>query len=264
MRIDASFREQWEPTEDGWQFVLPDGWMQGRSMFGGLTAAAAVALGARSVDEARSLRVASVQLLRPVKAGVLGGTAKVLREGKGTTFVEVRLRQSSDVVALVQLVFVRPRTGSVALEDAAPPDVPGPEGLADLPYLPGITPEFTQHARLRWARGPLPFSGADEAGFDGWCRFRGPAGDAEGLIAMLDLWPTPTLALANGPTFASTVTWTAHIVGAPNAWRQGEGWAQFRYRSVAARAGFHTVVGELWGSDGALLAWTEQLVAFFD
>lgn len=261
MRIDASLRERWSETDAGWRISLPEGWMQGRSVFGGLTAATAVALGARQVDASRRLRTVNVQLLRPVSAGETHGVARVLREGKGTAFVEVRLSQSGAEIAVAQLVFVRPREGSLALPTPERPAVTPPDDLVDLPYLEGITPEFTQHAQMRWARGSAPFTGGSEPSFDGWCRLRVPAGDVEGLVTMLDLWPSPTLGLVSKPTFASTVSWTAHVLDVPSSF---DGWFQFHYAAMAAREGFHTVAGQLWAPDGALVGWTEQLVAFFD
>lgn len=261
MRIDASLRERWLREDEGWRFELPEGWQQGRSVFGGLTAAALAALGARQVDEDRRLRTANLQLMRPVTPGTVRGAARVLREGRGAAFVETRLAQGGAEAALAQLVFVRPREPSLALPSPPPPLRVDPETLEDLPYVPGVVPEFVQHAQLRWAQGSPPFSGGAEARFAGFCRLREPAGDAEGLLAMLDLWPSPTLGLLDRFAFASTVSWTAHLLGAPARF---DGWFQFEYEAVAARAGFHTVVGRLFDPSGELVGWTEQLVAVFD
>lgn len=261
MKIDASLREQWFQVDDGWRMTLPEGWMQGRSVYGGLTAAVTVALGARQVDASRRLRTMNVQLLRPVAPTETHGVARVLREGKGTAFVEVRLSQAGEEIAVAQLTFVRPREGSLALPSPERPTIDGPDGLIDLPHIPNVTPEFVQHAHMRWADGRAPFTGTTERYFDGWCGFRVPAGDAEGLIALLDVWPSPTLSMMKKPTFASTVTWTAHVLDIPASLDE---LLQFRYRAVAAQDGFHTVAGHLWGPDGRLLAWTEQLVALYD
>lgn len=260
-KIDASLRERWRRDDRGWALELPPGWSQGRTVFGGLSVAAMSALGARHVDADRRLRLCSTQLLRPVVAGEVRGDVSVLREGKGTAVVEVRLIQAAELVALCQLVFVTPREGSLEVAAAAAPPPADVEGLVDLPYLAGVVPEFTQRVQMRWAKGSPPFTGGTERRFEGYCRFREPAGGAEGVLAMLDVWPSPTLGLLSKPAFASTVSWTAHLIRAPE---RLEGWCQFEYETAVGREGFHTAVGRLYDQDGALLGWTEQLVALFD
>ncbi|MBL4635437.1 MAG: thioesterase family protein [Kofleriaceae bacterium] len=56
------------------------------------------------------------------------------------------------------------------------------------------------------------------------------------------------------------MTWTAHIFDVPE---QRNGWYGFRYETLQGKDGMHTVVGKLFGEDGSLIAWTEQLVAVF-
>ncbi|MCA9585119.1 MAG: thioesterase family protein [Myxococcales bacterium] len=261
MEIDATLRERWKAVDGAHELELPAGWMQGRSVFGGLTGAACVALGARHVSPERVLRTVSTQLIAPVAAGPVRGRAVVVREGKGVSFVDVRLSQDERDVASASMVFVTPRHGSLVVPAAAAPDGPGPETLVDLPYIPGFVPEFTQNVQMRWASGSVPFSGGTSPRFHGYCRFRDHAGDAEGIVAMLDVWPSPTLGMLTKPAFASTVSWTAHVHHVP---RSFDGWFTFEYETVAGADGFHTVAGRLFAPDGAFAGWTEQLVALFD
>ena len=74
MDFDASLRNRWEPTSAGWRVDLPDGWNQGRSVFGGLTAALLHALAASQVDSGRVLRSMSLQFVRPVRPGDASAT----------------------------------------------------------------------------------------------------------------------------------------------------------------------------------------------
>jgi acyl-CoA thioesterase len=261
MRFDASLREGWTPRGEGWEHTLPEGWMQGRSVFGGLTAAMAASLAAREVDDGRRLRTMSIQLLRPSVPGPVLGSTRALREGKTTRFVESRLRQDDGEVAVASLCFVRPRRGSVRVPAPAPSARPDPEDAREMPYLEGITPQFTRQIAMRFASGDRPFSGAAAARFTGFCRFRGDGGDEEGLLGLLDAWPCPSLSLLSAPAFASTVSWTAHLIHVPTDFA---GWFYYEYETVVGAEGFHTAVGRLYGPDGALAAWSEQLVAVFD
>lgn len=267
LALDRTLRDRWQPAEDAFTCPMPAGWAQGRSVFGGLTAAMVAALGRRHVGDERILRSQSVSLLQPVLPGPVSGSVCTLREGKGVRFVEVRLHQRPEpdaeerLVATAQLTFIRPRANSVRVEAPARWEGPDPDSLAPVPYIPGVMPEFLQHVDMRWAAGSPPYSGAEEAHFLGYCRFRGPSGDAEGLIALLDAWPSPTLSRLTGPAPASTVTWNAHLLAIPDTF---EGWFAFEYRTVVGADGFHTAVGQLHAPDGRLVGWTEQLMAVFD
>ncbi|MEM9067998.1 MAG: thioesterase family protein [Myxococcota bacterium] len=258
--INEELRERWFQDADGWRFDMPTGWMQGRSVFGGLTAAAAVALGMRHVDTSRRLRTLNVQLLRPVVAGVVRGTCVKTREGKNISFLEVRLTQNESLVAIVNLIVVVPRASKVRVELPMESIDASPDDLKELPYVPGLTPEFTQHVSMRWATGSPPFQNDPSRSFTGFCRFRGEAGGVEGVIGLLDVWPSPTLSMLSKPAFASTVMWTAHIASVPTF----DDWFRFTYETAMGEDGYHTAVGKLHDAKGNVVGWTEQLVVVFD
>ncbi|MCK6509586.1 thioesterase family protein [Myxococcota bacterium] len=264
MKLDAHLREQWHQTPEGWRFVVPEGWMQGRSIFGGFTAAALAALGYRHIDADRVLRTMNIQLTHPTVPGEAQGQITILREGKNTTFAQAQLFQNGQITATASLIFTKPRETSKPVLPSlrwSPITEPPPEQLDDLPYLPEIFPEFTQHFAMRWAQGSPPFSSAQEASFSGYCRFRKPAGDAEALLGLLDAWPCPSFSIVDRPIMASTVTWTAHLLAIPTDF---DGWFAFTYETVAGEGGFHTAVGRLHDPQGNLVGWTEQLVILFD
>lgn len=261
MKIDASLRDLWTQDGSSWTVSLPDGWMQGRSVFGGVTAASMAALGRRHVsDDARLLRSASIQLLAPVTAGDVQGSAAILREGRNITFVEVRLTQADALVGRSTLVFARPRESTLDVAAPPAPQTDDPETMLAMPYIEGVVPEFTKNVDMRFAEGRPPFMGSTEAAFTGVFRYRVPLGDTEGLLALLDTYPPPTLSLAKKPTFASTANWTAHLLASPATF---EDWFTVRYETLAGAHGLHTVVGHLYDAEGTLVAWSEQLVAIF-
>jgi len=258
--FDATLRDRWSMTGSSWRMDVPAGWRQGRSLFGGLTVASAAALARRHVEPARALRTTSSFLLRPVTSGALHAELRVLREGKTTTFTEVRLAQDGHEVAVIGCVFTKP-TQSALRVDGPMWEGPPVDGLADLPYLEGVMPEFTQHVAFRWASGAPPYSRATDPRFAGYCRFHVPAGDIEGVLGLLDVWPNPSISMLDSFAPASTVTWTAHVVAVPESFDQ---WFGFSYETIAGRDGFHTVLGRLYDASGQLIGITEQLVAVFE
>lgn len=261
MKFDASLRDRWSRSGDDWCFEMPAGWMQGRGVFGGLTVASAAALALRHVDPSRPLRAISTQFARPVAAGEVNASVRVVREGRTATFAETIVRQHGRDAALVAMVFATPHTAATPIAASTHWKGPDPDSLEEFRYVPGVFPEFTQNVAYRWASGGVPFSAAEHARFTGYCRFRAPAGDVEGVIGLLDAWPCPSLSVLKAPVFASTVTWTAHILRVPDAF---DGWFPFAYETVVGAGGFHTAVGRLYDPDGALIGWSEQLVAVFE
>lgn len=274
--FDETMRAGWtregdgDDAGEGWRFELPGGWGQGRAVFGGLTVAAAASLALRvsgasggGGDDERPLRTISSQLLRPLSAGGIEGRCRRLREGKNVTFLEVRLAQGGQEALVASVVLAKPRAGALVVPPAPRWEGPAVETLKDLPYVPGMMPECTQHIAYRWANGAYPYTGADEARFAGYCRLRVPYGGVEGLLGLLDAWPNPSVVMLKGPAAESTVSWTAHLLALPPPEAFDEGWFAFEYETICGAAGFHTIVGRLHAPDGALVGWTEQLLALF-
>ncbi len=257
--LDPSLRERWRPDGARWRSTIPEGWLQGRSVFGGVSAALVVALGA-TLAEDRRLRTMSIHLVRPVLSGEVVGEVALIRAGRNVSFIEVRLLQGEAECARATLVYVVPNPE--ALHIPAPHAFPStpPETLPAMPRNSVLIPEFVQHVEMRWLSGHPPFSGAEDGDFTGFCRFLGPAGGPEGLVALLDVWPAPPLSMLTRPAPASTVNWTAHLLEVPESL---DDWCYYTYKTVAGEGGYHTCAGLLYDAKGVFLAYSEQLVALY-
>lgn len=265
---NSLFSTKWTITESAENRVLAElsfspGWTQGRTIFGGYTAAAAAVLACSHLPEYK-LRTMQAQLLAPIVAEVVNGELIVLRRGRTMAFCEVRIHQDNALRAVFSYAFANARE-SIAVPGPAAPEFQAPEKALELPYLEGLTPEFTKHLEYRFCEGGIPFRGGDEASFGGYVRFRKSAESPmtiSELIAMLDTWPCPTLCLLNRPVPGSTATWTAHLIEAPKT--SASDYYKFRYRTLAAKDGFSTVLGQLWDQSGKLVAFSEQTSVVFD
>jgi acyl-CoA thioesterase len=129
-----------------------------------------------------------------------------------------------------------------------------------LPYLPGVTPEFTRHFEFHYTEGGLPFSGSKEPVLGGFFRHQSQASGLEAVVALVDAWPAPLLPLATGPLPASSIRWSAHFMGAPPTSFDGYWW--YRSHVIRAESGYASIVGRLYAGD-TLIAWSEQLVAAY-
>ncbi|RMG94929.1 MAG: thioesterase family protein [Deltaproteobacteria bacterium] len=262
--IDASLRDRWIAGEDGsFTAELPDGWAQGRSIFGGLSAAYAVALGRKVADPRRRLRHFGATMMRPMAPGPVSGRVEVLRTGRTTQFVKARLLQDGAVALEAGLTYVVPEpVGRVEVEPPAPPPAPPPDGLPGFPPDDPFAPRFLANVDVRLAVPNVPFRGGSEALLDGYCRFRQPFGAEEGIVALVDIWPCPSLVLCRGPVPASTVTWSLHLLADPP--ERTHDYFRYIYRTFEGHGGFHTAVGTLYDPAGRAVVHSEQLVAIFD
>ena len=249
-----------QPDADG-VFHFPDDWAQGRTAFGGVQAAAALtALRSRVPD--RPLRSASVQFIGPSGSAVRAAV-DVLREGRSVTHTRCDFVGDDGVVTTLNAAFGDSRRSVVDVRPRR--ELPARDAALVMPYLPGITPAFTQHVELRWSEGGLPFTGSPTRHHAGWCRHRTEPGAADGaLLGLLDAWPAPALQAFRGPAPASTVAWSAQLVATPPTVTVDD-WFFLEAKVLAAAAdGFATIRAEMWSAEGALVAHMEQLVAVFD
>lgn len=93
---------------------VPDDWLQGRTLFGGMQAIVGLAA-MRSLVPEVPLGSLQVTFLAPVPGGPVTARAKVLRSGKSATHVEARIVDGDKALALLVGVFGLPRPSAVAL-----------------------------------------------------------------------------------------------------------------------------------------------------
>jgi acyl-CoA thioesterase len=253
----------WTPDGQGaWRGEVPAAWMQGRAAFGGVVTAAALRALRAEIGHERPLRSLTASFIAPVQPGEAQARAQVLRAGRALSHGEARVEQEGTTCAVLLGAFGEDRPSGVVVEGARVTPPCSPDAVQDMPYIEGVVPRFVQSFHLRWAEGDYPFSGSAQGSFGGWCRHRTEARGVEGLIGLLDAWPAPVLPMLKGPAPASTVRWATHIVGDVDAAMAG--WCWFTSRAISAGGGYASTLNHLYSEDGALIAWTEQLVAIFD
>lgn len=189
--------------------VTPD-WLQGRTVFGGLQAA--IALRAmRTLVPDTPLRTLQGTFLSPVGEGMVTARAKVLRTGKSATHVEARLVDGDATLALLVGVFGTARESAVRVR---PQPAPAPQGKAiDFPFMPGLTPAFTQHFKVRWLQGLPPYTGDTRTWhlLDVGLRDEGRATEGH-VLAIADFIPPVALSHLNTPAPGSTLTWMIELL----------------------------------------------------
>ncbi len=256
------------------RFPVTACWQQGRTVFGGLMAALAVqamrdiAGAAWPADVA--LRALQTNFIGPMGAGTGEIEVHTLREGKNVRQVQATLRQNGEMAAVFVGVFGSPRDSRLpALEPEMPALPAAPESLTPLPYIPGLTPAFTQHIDFRLAQGSLPYMGGSgwETSFymrlhDGEIDPRTAHLDEVLAVMFADAAPTPALSRLSGPAPASSVSWALEL----RPLRPGvaaQGWWRVDKEALAVREGYVNERSALWAPDGTLAAYGYQVVSIY-
>ena len=244
--------------------ILPD-WMQGRTTYGGLSAAICLEAAQRTCPEAPPLRSALVSFIGPA-GGAVEARANVLRQGKSVTFVEAdvsQVKEGGDKGLATRCAFAfggaRASQWNRTFTPApvmAPPEECGPFGPPDAAV------HFTRHFDSRLAKGGRPISGSSEHDHFIWVRHRDE--DAHGIVALLALADMPPPALM--PMFTefapiSSMTWMVNVlVDEP---KTRDGWWLLQSRAEHAGDGYSSQDMLVWNRDMELVIAGRQSVAIF-
>lgn len=240
--------------------TIPPDWMQGRTTYGGLSAAICLETARRAFPEAPPLRSAMVSFIGPA-GGAVEGRAKILRQGKSVTFVEADLSGEKGIATRCQYAFGDARPSQWSRTFTPPPDMPAPEACE--PYIPeGLGPPFASHFETRLAKGARPATGSDEFDHYIWVRHRDR--EATGMVALLALADMPPPALM--PMFKefapiSSMTWMVNALCDEPKTR--DGWWLLRTRAEHASGGYSSQDMPVWNRDGELVIAGRQSVAIF-
>ncbi|HSW84700.1 MAG TPA: thioesterase family protein [Usitatibacter sp.] len=239
---------------------VPEDWLQGRTLFGGLQAVVGLAA-MRSLAPAAPLRSLQVTFLAPVPGGPVHARARILRSGKNATHVEARIVDGDNTLAFMVGVFGLQRPSAVTLRPQQPEVTP--ENPFEMRWIPGVTPNFTQHFKARWIAGGPPWSGIERPGnvIELGMRDQGNATESH-VVAMADFIPPIALSYLKKPVAAASLTWMLELLGEEVSTLPLEGW-RLDAMMTAAHSGYINQSLVLWGPGGVPVALGRQTMVVF-
>lgn len=247
-------------TDEGFRLVIPESWHQGRTGYGGFSAALALAAARRVGEALPALRSAQVAFVGPLY-GEIEARARVLRRGKNATWLAVELLRGSEVGLAATFVFMGPVDSSLHLNDCGPPPelIPLEEAAELRPG--GFAPVFLRnHFDVRHA---LPRRDEKRPEMCWWVRPKEHAELDPALAALLsaDGVPPAVMPLMNPGVMVSTMTWQVNMLTSAPMTR--DGWWLLRSAGTYAEAGCSSQQMQLWNADGAPVLAAMQSVALF-
>jgi acyl-CoA thioesterase len=236
---------------------LPDDWRQGRTAYGGLTAAFAYQAARDTHAQLPPLRSAQIAFIGPVGA-TMHARATMLRRGRSSAFVEVRLDSDGELAMIGTFLFMADRASPVSLAAADAPAAPQPEDAE--PAMRGKGPAYRSQLEFRHA---ATMEDRRKPELLRWARLREREGLdlAAELLLIGDALPAAILPMLDTPPMVSSANWTVHLpVGELD---RHDGWWLVRSKALSAVGGISCQDMAVWNRDRKAALWGSQAVSFF-
>ena len=239
-------------------------WTQGRSAFGGLSAAFAVTAMSKALGQDLPMRSLMVSFIGPIPPGEVSVTTRCLRQGRNVTQMQADVLVGDEVCLQAMGVFGHAREGLVVPARRMEKPVPREQGLhivAHRKRLPAFLGQFDGY----WVSDGLPFSGKPSRELNLWARHEGDMTrfPAERLVAIADIPPPVILSYYDSPSVpASSLTWSLEFVKPPQAVTAD--WFYLEFTAEAAAEGYTQQSGRIFEESGELCALSRQCMVYFE
>lgn len=244
---------------------IPEKWGQGRATFGGLVAAVLYEKLSQSLSQPRPVQSIMVSFVAPVAPGKLDIETIILREGKSAIQVQCSASQDGKVAAVMLASFGSSRESGVSVLPELASEFNAPQQANEFPFVPGLTPDFTQYFDYRYTQGKLPFMGSKDTDMGGWIKLREPSLEVAGvpeILALLDAWPPAVFTMLKKPASFSSLTWTVSFVEQPEDCKANDWW-QYQANIESSNHGYSHIDASLWDKNGRVAVISRQTVSVF-
>lgn len=261
VEIASKHKQQPEAT-----LTIPKEWSQGRTVFGGLSAALLYTAAKQYISDDRLIRSMTTSFVGPLLCDTTFSIrVEIVREGKNVSQMQVRAIQDEKNCVLVQLCFAKARESKTGVENNEEHNMAVPNKAKFFPKIPKVTPNFLRHFDLSINAGGLPFTGKKSSIYYGWMRFKqAPKAITEAhIICMIDAWPPTLLQQLRWPAPASTVSWNLEFIY-PHRALSPDDWFAYKADTRQAADGYGHTEASIWDIHGEIIALSRQTVAVFD
>lgn len=249
--------------------TLDPSWGQGRTTFGGMSAALIMRRlngQAEQLGELRSLNIAFCGPLFTDQPFEI--ESQTIRAGKSVAHLQGSVVQDDKTATLVNACFSRERESDIQVEAQAV-SVPAIEAGQKLPFIKGLTPDFVEHIDFIYHSGQFPFTNSKLNHIHGMMRFSDNPScfTNEHLIALIDAWPPTVLQKLKTLAPCATVTWSLELVTPLSQLKQPLQGSDYLYYEAEIRQadnGYAHTEARIYTLDGTLLALSRQLITVYD
>lgn len=239
--------------------TITDDWLQGRTTYGGLTAALCLEAALELVTD-MPVRAAQVAFIGPV-GGDIVISPSVLRRGKSSAFVSVDLVSEGGLMARCIFTFGAKRESKLSQTSRSCPQVPAPDACPS--FFGERRPNFSRNFNIRLAAGNGPMTGAEHGDMTVWLRHKdeGALWNPTTLLSLADAPPPAAMSTFTEPAPISSMTWMAEFL--TDEITTTEGWFLAHHEAQATRDGYSSQSMRLWNRSGDPVMIGRQTVAIF-
>lgn len=250
-----------QADNDRFRITLPPDWLQGRTAYGGLSAALCVEATLRAFPDLPKLRSAQFAFVGPA-TGELHIEPKILRQGKSAAFINADLRGESGLAVRAILCFGAERHLPHDYGKHSMPTAPVLEACPSYFTWPN-RPNFMNHFEGRLAAGGAPLAGNPSPKMLVWLRHCDPAatGSIVSLVALADALPPASFASFREVVPISTMTWSFDVFD--NDPESQSGWWLVHSTAETIGNGYSAQTAVIWHPDGRPILAGRQNVAIF-
>ena len=249
------------------KLTVDNSWSQGRSVFGGLTAAMVLTyIETQTGFKDSDLRTINVHFCGAAIEGVPCELQyKILSEGRSVIQIEGQLLQEGAIKTQVIACFGRGRLSGVHLSPAPLAFAKSPQEGIKLPFVKGVAPGFIEYLDTRFTSTAIPYSGSSEAVISGWMRFNEAPEifSDSAILALIDAWPPAVMPMLNRPAPTSSITWNVEFIQ-PREALAADDYLYYHCDVVQADRGYAHTEAKVYHPNGQLLALSRQLVGVYD
>lgn len=254
-----------ETKQSAYELTIPKNWSQGRTIYGGLSAALAYQAAENLIEDDRKVRAFHCNFIGPLSPEVpLTITATLLRTGKNVSQIVAQVSQNGTIGVMVQVCFGVSRDSVLHQVATDTHTMPFPNKPKFIPMIPKVVPKFVQHFDYAFNKGSLSVTKNQDPIIHGWSKISKPVKQMKMayLIALMDAWPPTMFQMLRLPVPASTMSWDIEFINPELAFDSGQ-WVASETEAHHIKHGYGHEQAKFWHENGQLLAISKQVVAVF-
>ena len=253
----AQLLDQCGAGGDNNPITLPQSWTQGRTAFGGVSAALAYHAASHIEDDLPGLRSAQIAFTGPL-FGALTAQTKMLRRGRSTAFVQSDLYGEKGLGLHCNFIFSKPRETEITASDMEPPEFPPIPG--DDEVHSGPPQFFTSNMEFVGKRIDTSIK---TNRLTRWMRLtdRNGVDPVTEVLMMGDSLPPSIMGMLDKNAMVSSMNWQVNMIADEIATK--DGWWLIDSRTHHADHGASSQFMAVWNSERELMATGMQSVAYY-
>ncbi len=247
-------------SDETWAWHITDNWLQGRTTYGGLSAAICLRAVQNSYSDLPPLRSAQINFIGPV-AGDVSVTARVMRQGRSVAYISAEMTGEQGLATQAVFCFGQSRESRLNEDFTLPPNVPSVSESKDF-FGTGFAPNFALNYDCKLALGGFPISGSTHNEHYIWVRHKDQnANDIAALLGIADMPPPAVLPMFKEFAPISSMTWMLNVLSEDIS--TIDGWWLMRSAAEHVRDGYSSQDMQVWNATGDLILSAMQNVAVF-